>query len=118
MNGAVLGANFFESTENRLQAVVPAPVGLSGPFHSKAAPPHGWTSMPKWVLYHAPSAFGSLALKKIPPIPVTRFIVTPWMAASPTLAWRASQVVRQRPCGYERLVRVGRLLPQDASCIL
>src|SRR6266704_897913 len=31
--------------------------------------------MPRWVLYQARSLAGSLALKKTPPIPVTRFIV-------------------------------------------
>src|SRR4029077_7692505 len=81
MNGAALGANFCESAGNRLQAVVPTALGLSGPFQSKAAPPHGWTSIPKWVLYQAPKAFGSLDLKKMPPIPVTRFI------SSPVLKW-------------------------------
>src|ERR1700747_3119540 len=77
MKGAALGAKCFVSAGNRLQAVVPAPSGLSAVFQSKAAPPHGWTSIPKWVLYQAPKAFGSLDLKKMPPIPVTRFMSSP-----------------------------------------
>src|SRR5450631_3569418 len=39
-----------------------------------AVPPHSWTSMPKCCLYQPRSATGSLALKKIPPIPATLFI--------------------------------------------
>src|SRR4051812_31372209 len=74
MKGAVLGAKWFESAANRLQAVVPTPSGFSGPFQSNAAPPHSCTSIPRCSLYHVPSAFGSVDLKKIPPIPVTRFM--------------------------------------------
>src|SRR5262245_52443038 len=79
MNGAPLGANCLVSAGNKLQAVVPTPAGLSGPFHSNAAPPHAWTSIPRWVLYQAPKAFGSFDLKKIPPIPVTRFMTSPML---------------------------------------
>src|SRR6185369_4161871 len=74
MNGAV---KFLLSAGNRLQAVVPPPSGLSGPFQSNAAPPHAWTSIPRCVLYQAPRAFGSFDLKKMPPIPVTRFMASP-----------------------------------------
>src|SRR5690242_7154743 len=77
MNGAVLGAKCFVSAANKLQAVVPTPSGLSGPFQSNAAPPQAWTSIPRWVLYQAPRALGSFDLKKIPPIPVTRFMAPP-----------------------------------------
>src|SRR5580700_6966362 len=74
MNGAELGAKCSGAAAKRLQAVVPSPSGLSGPFHSNAAPPHSCTSIPRCFLYHAPSAVGSVDLKKIPPIPVTRFM--------------------------------------------
>src|SRR5512147_857437 len=77
MKGAALGAKWFVSAGKRVQAVVPTPFGLSGPFQSKAAPPHAWTSIPRWDLYQAPRALGSLDLKKIPPIPVTRFMTSP-----------------------------------------
>src|SRR5512146_151327 len=89
MKGAALGAKWFVSAGKRLQAVVPTPLGLSGPFQSKAAPPHSWTSIPRWVLYQAPSAFGSFDLKKIPPMPVTRFMVLPLLEG-----WRRVPVRR------------------------
>ena len=57
-----------------VHAVVPAPSGLSAFFQRNAAPPQACTSIPRCALYQAPSAFGSFALKKIPPMPVTRFI--------------------------------------------
>src|SRR6202000_2632893 len=41
--------------------------------HSKLVP-YGVVSKPRCVLYHSLTAFGSLHLKKIPPIPVTFFI--------------------------------------------
>ena len=40
----------------------------------KAAPPQTWTSIPKCPLYQACSDGASLALKKMPPMPVTRFM--------------------------------------------
>src|SRR6476469_4457431 len=82
MNGAELGAECFVSAGNRLHAVVPTPLGLSGVFQSNAAPPHGCTSMPRCVLYQPPSAFGSLALKKMPPMPVTLFMQSPVVRAA------------------------------------
>src|SRR5437588_12470324 len=73
MKVAVLGANWPLCAEAIDQAVVPA-TGLPSPsVQVKAAPPHSWTSIPRCRLYQACSAFGSLALKKMPPIPVTRF---------------------------------------------
>src|SRR5262245_59835991 len=72
MKGAEPGLNFFESAGNRFQAVVP------GPSQSNAAPPQAWTSIPRLVLYQAPSALGSLDLKKMPPMPVTLFIQILW----------------------------------------
>src|SRR5881409_749654 len=77
MKGAVLGANWPLCAEAINQAVVPA-TGLPSPsVQVKAAPPHSWTSIPRCRLYHACSAGASLALKKMPPMPVTRFIEHP-----------------------------------------
>src|SRR2546423_7903817 len=77
MNGAVLGANWLLCAEAMDQAVVP-PTGLPSPsVQSKAAPPHAWTSIPRCRLYQACSAGASLALKKMPPMPETRFIEPP-----------------------------------------
>src|SRR2546423_1028637 len=74
MNAAVLGANWPLCAEAIDQTVVPA-IGLPSPsVQVKAAPPHSWTSIPRCRLYHAWSAGASLALKKMPPMPVTRFI--------------------------------------------
>src|SRR5688572_4595394 len=59
------------------QMVVP-PTGFPSPSDQlKAAPPQSCTSMPRCCLYHACSALGSFALKKMPPMPVTRFMCTP-----------------------------------------
>src|SRR5476651_1439251 len=56
------------------QTVVPA-TGLPSPsVQVKAVPPHAWTSIPRCRLYQACSAGASLAMKKMPPMPVTRFI--------------------------------------------
>src|ERR1044072_6777825 len=71
MNGAELGAKCFVSAGNSVHAVVP------GPCQSNAAPPHSCTSMPRCFLYQAPRVFGSLDLKKTPPMPVTRFMTDP-----------------------------------------
>src|ERR1700686_2349960 len=77
MNGAVLGANWLLCADVMDQAVVPA-TGLPSPsVQSKAAPPHSWTSIPRCRLYQACRAGASLALKKMPPMPVTRFIEPP-----------------------------------------
>src|SRR3954466_14467881 len=77
MKGAVLGANWLLCADAMDQAVVPA-TGLPAPsVQSNAAPPHSWTSMPRCRLYQAGSAGASLALKKMPPMPVTRFIEPP-----------------------------------------
>src|SRR6187399_755089 len=59
------------------QTVVPA-IGLpSLSVQVKAVPPHSWTSIPRCRLYQACSAGASLALKKMPPMPVTRFMEPP-----------------------------------------
>src|SRR5438105_13462709 len=77
MNVAVLGANWSLCAEAIDQAVVPAS-GLPSPsVQVKDAPPHAWTSIPRCRLYQACSAGASLALKKMPPMPVTRFIEVP-----------------------------------------
>src|SRR4051812_22763866 len=74
MKDAALGAKASSSAGPIDQAVVP-PTGLpSASVHRKAAPPQACTSMPRCCLYQACIAFGSLALKKMPPIPVTRFM--------------------------------------------
>src|SRR6185295_6036497 len=75
MKGAWLGAKFWPLPTHH--AVVPFTGAPAASTQRKAAPPHDWTSMPRWVLYQAPSATGSFARKKIPPMPVTRFMVTP-----------------------------------------
>src|SRR6266540_2583182 len=77
MKVAVLGANWSPCAEPIDQTVVPA-TGLPSPsVQVKAVPPHSWTSIPRWRLYQACSAGASLALKKMPPMPVTRFIEPP-----------------------------------------
>src|SRR5436190_8220176 len=77
MNGAVLGANCLLSALAISQAVVPA-TGLPSPsLQVKDAPRQSWTSIPRCRLYQACSAGASLALKKMPPMPVTRFIEPP-----------------------------------------
>src|ERR1700676_1744818 len=43
-------------------------------FSWKLTPPHSSTFKPRCSLYQAPSFSGSFALKKIPPMPMTRFI--------------------------------------------
>src|SRR6266480_5206593 len=77
MKVAVLGANWSPCAEPIDQMVVPA-TGLPSPsVQVKAVPPHSWTSIPRCRLYQACSAGASLALKKMPPMPVTRFIESP-----------------------------------------
>ena len=75
MKLAVPGSRYVVSRLNALQIVMP--FSLPGPPHSKIAPPHSATSRPRWSRYHAASALGSFALKKMPPMPVTRFMVSP-----------------------------------------
>src|SRR5215217_2984780 len=74
MKVAVLGANWSPVAGPMDQMVDPAN-GLPSPsVQVKAVPPHDWTSIPRCCLYQACSAGASLALKKMPPMPVTRFI--------------------------------------------
>src|ERR1044071_4332035 len=77
MNEAVLGANWSLFAGAMSQAVVPATGFPSPSVQVNAAPPHSWTSIPRCRLYQACSAGASLALKKMPPMPVTRFIEPP-----------------------------------------
>src|SRR5436309_8565404 len=77
MKVAVLGANWSPCAEPIDQTVVPATGLPSASVQSKAAPPHSWTSTPRCRLYQACSAGASLALKKMPPMPVTRFMEPP-----------------------------------------
>jgi hypothetical protein len=71
MNGFSLGAKYFVVSENG-DHTVPAP-GRAPPssLHSKNAPPHSVTGTPSTRSYHAPSPFGSVALKNTPPMPRT-----------------------------------------------
>src|ERR1700680_3649943 len=84
MKVAALGAKWSPCDEPIDQTVVPA-TGLPSPLvHVNAAPPHSWTSIPRCRLYQACSAGASLALKKMPPMPVTRFIKPPRPGSSET----------------------------------
>src|SRR6476619_4806940 len=71
MNGAWLGSKYLVVSGKMFQAVVPE--GSS--FQSKAAPPQGCTGTPRWVWYQALRALGSRALRKTPPMPVTRVML-------------------------------------------
>src|ERR1700722_18813249 len=83
MKVAVLGAKCSPCAEPIDQTVVPA-TGLPAPsVQVNAVPPHSWTSIPRCRLYQACSAGASLALKKMPPMPVTRFIKTPRSGEEP-----------------------------------
>jgi len=77
MKAAVLGAKWSPCAEPIDQMVVPATGLPSASVQVKAVPPHSWTSIPRCRLYQACSAGASLALKKMPPMPVTRFIESP-----------------------------------------
>src|ERR1700689_3742542 len=77
MKVAALGANWSPCAEPIDHTVVPA-TGLPSPsVQVKAVPPHSWTSIPRCRLYQACIAGASLALKKMPPMPVTRFMEPP-----------------------------------------
>src|SRR5260221_8213949 len=88
MNGARLGSKCFDSPSKTHQAVDPPP------DQGKAVPPQDWTLMPRCSRYHALSFVASRALKKIPPMPATRFMprtlaerrkaATPFSAAGAT----------------------------------
>src|SRR5580765_6487863 len=76
MNDAELDGDGSASAGPIDHIVVP-PTGLpSASVHRNAAPPQSCTSMPRCRSYQACAAFGSFALKKMPPIPVTRCMCT------------------------------------------
>src|SRR4029079_10682141 len=66
-------AKYFVSSLKGFHWVSPFLVLSSMSLHSKLVP-YGVVSNPRCVLYHSLTAFGSLHLKKTPPIPVTFFI--------------------------------------------
>src|SRR5512147_1392874 len=107
MKGAELGANCLVSCGAMSQAVVPATGLPSASVQSKAAPPQAWTSIPKCRLYQACSDGASLALKKMPPMPVTRFMGSPMRPSSglrPALAAQnASRGQREQEPDRQRL---------------
>src|SRR5471032_139804 len=72
MNSARLGENWSESDEVTLHTVVPSEPTGWGSRQLNTAPPQGCTSTSRCTRYHSRSRAGSLDLKKIPPIPVTR----------------------------------------------
>src|SRR5687768_3337580 len=73
----LLGANCLPSAGPTDQIVVPLVAFPSASAQVKAAPPQSWTSIPRCRLYQAPSALGSFALMKMPPMPVTRRMPEP-----------------------------------------
>src|SRR5213075_1647351 len=73
----LLGEKCLPSAGPIDQAVVPLIAFPSESVQSKAAPPQGCTSIPRCFLYQSHSALGSLALMKIPPMPVTLRIQPP-----------------------------------------
>src|SRR5438874_342774 len=75
LKALIRAAVFLNTAIN--QAVVPATGLPSASVQVNAAPPHVWTSIPRCRLYQACSAGASLALKKMSPMPVTRFIEPP-----------------------------------------
>src|SRR6187401_1133117 len=74
MKGALPGAKWSPSALPTDQIVEPATGLTAASVQRNAVPPHACTSMPRCLLYQACSAAGSLAWKKTPPMPVTRFI--------------------------------------------
>src|SRR5438034_7013050 len=120
MKGAVLGANCSLCAELICQAVVPATGLPSASAQLKAAPPHAWTSIPRCRLYQACSAGASLALKKMPPMPVTRFIEPPRSGGGlpnhPSAA-PSQRLLRRPPEGQERVVAAEMARRLDALAV-
>src|SRR5262245_2571357 len=75
MNFALLGAKYSDLSSNTLQTVEPVPRGLSSVTQRNTQPPHSSSAMPRWRWYQLRSTTGSCALKKMPPMPVTRFML-------------------------------------------
>lgn len=71
------------------QTVYPSGLGSSAFRHLNIAPPSFSHSIPRRSRYHLRSLCGSFALKKIPPIPVTRFKLWCFLIEEDEqLAWR------------------------------
>src|SRR5437763_3078549 len=116
MNVAVLGANWSLCAELIFQAVVPATGLPSASVQLKAAPPHSWTSIPRCRLYHACSAFGSLALKKMPPMPMTRFTEPPDLSTKLLLPLRYASPVLRPGLRLSKPMRT-KERPHQARCV-
>src|ERR1051325_3641552 len=66
MNGAELGAKYLDVSGKMLQTVTSPALAVN------ASPPQDSMSRPRCLRYHSRIAAGSRALKKMPPMPVTR----------------------------------------------
>src|SRR3954470_23893448 len=109
MKADVLGANCRPSAGPTDQIVLPAAGLPAESVQANAVPPQSWTSIPRCFRYHSPSALGSLALMKMPPMPVTLRIF--YKASAPTM-------VRDRRAGRNRPdnTRGSMISPLDARC--
>src|SRR6202011_4832307 len=100
MKGLVAGSKYLVSAGNNAQTVCPVVSGLSGSRHSKTTPPpSGCGTSPRCSRYHAFNASGSLALKKMPPIPVTRFIQAPNQLKAECLTQQMKPLLLSRMAG-------------------
>src|SRR5258706_3329945 len=72
MNSFVEGAKYFVLSANGLHCEKPFLEESMACRHSNTVP-YWLVFKPKCVLYHSLTCFGSLHLKKIPPMPVTLF---------------------------------------------
>ena len=76
MKGFLLGLKYSVLSSNALHTVKPLPAALLVSRQWNAQPPHtGSSGRPRCFRYQERSFFVFLALKKIPPIPVTRCLV-------------------------------------------
>src|SRR5213596_1630192 len=120
MKVAVLGAKWSPCAEPMDQMVVPATSLPSPSVQVKAVPPHSWTSIPRCRLYQACSAGASLALKKMPPMPATRFIEPPRSGGGlpnhPSAA-PSQRLLRRPPEGQERVVAAEMARRLDALAV-
>src|SRR6185312_3439816 len=74
MKGAPLGAKYLVSSGNTDQIVTVSCSGSSARRQGNIAPTCGLPLIPRCWAYHSYILFGSLALKKIPPSPMTLFV--------------------------------------------
>lgn len=73
--GELLGSKYFDGRAKMLHAVTPLLSGSSDSRHENETPePSGERVMPRCFSYHWWSFSGSSDLKKIPPVPGTRFM--------------------------------------------